>query len=137
MAMLYWGGMLVGRLVGSFISNISGKTQLVATTVGATILVVISMVTKNPWFLVGVGLLHSIMWPAIFSMAVNSLGKYTSKGSGALMIGVVGGAILPLLQGMMADAMGGNWAWTWILVVAGELYILYYALIGSKVKQKG
>ncbi len=137
MATMYWGGMLIGRLVGSTISKISAVTQLVVTSVGATILIIISMVTGNPWFLVVIGLLHSIMWPAIFSLAVKDLGKYTSKGSGALMIGVVGGAILPLLQGMMADAMGGNWVWTWTLVIAGEIYILYYALMGSKVKQKG
>lgn len=137
MAMLYWGGMLVGRLVGSTLSKISAKVQLVVTSVGATVLVLISMITGNPWFLVGIGLLHSIMWGGIFSLAVADLGKYTSKASGVLMIGVIGGAILPLLQGMMADALGGNWAWTWTLVVIGELYILYYALIGSKVHQKG
>jgi len=137
MAMLYWGGMLVGRLIGSTLSKISAKMQLTFTTVGAIVLVIISMITKNPWFLVGIGLLHSIMWGGIFSLAVSDLGKYTSKGSGALMIGVIGGAILPLLQGMMADALGGNWAWTWTIVILGELYILYYALIGSKVHQKG
>ncbi|WP_430811778.1 MULTISPECIES: hypothetical protein [unclassified Carboxylicivirga] len=137
MATLYWGGMLVGRLVGSTLSKISAKVQLVVTSVGATVLVLISMITGNPWFLVGIGLLHSIMWGGIFSLAVADLGKYTSKASGALMIGVIGGAILPLMQGMMADALGGNWAWTWTLVIAGELYILYYALLGSKVHQRG
>ncbi|SMO44529.1 MFS transporter, FHS family, L-fucose permease [Saccharicrinis carchari] len=137
MATLYWGGMLVGRLIGSTLSKISAKTQLVVTSVGATVLVLISMISGNPWFLVGIGLLHSIMWGGIFSLAVADLGKYTSKASGALMIGVIGGAILPLLQGMMADALGGNWAWTWTLVILGELYILYYALLGSKVRQKG
>ncbi len=137
MAMLYWGGMLVGRLVGSTLSKISAKVQLTVTSIGATALVIISMATGNPWFLVGIGLLHSIMWGGIFSLAVADLGKYTSKASGVLMIGVLGGAILPLLQGMMADMLGGNWAWTWTLVILGELYILYYALIGSKVHQKG
>lgn len=137
MAMLYWGGMLVGRLVGSTLSRVSAKTQLVVTSIGATVLVIVSMITKNPWFLVGIGLLHSIMWSGIFALAITDLGKYTSKGSGALMIGVLGGAIMPLMQGMMADALGGNWAWTWTIVIAGEIYILYYALAGSKVKQKG
>ncbi len=137
LAMLYWSGMLIGRLVGSTLSKVSAVTQLVVTSIGATILIIISMATGNPWFLVVIGLLHSIMWPGIFALAVKDLGKYTSKASGALMIGVVGGAIMPLLQGMMADAMGGNWIWTWTLVIAGEIYILYYALVGSKVKQKG
>ena len=137
MAMMYWGGMLIGRLVGSTLSRVSAKTQLVVTSVGATILVLISMITTNPWFLVGIGLLHSIMWSGIFSLAIADLGKYTSKASGVLMIGVLGGAIMPLMQGMMADVLGGNWAWTWTIVIVGELYILYYALAGSKVKQKG
>ncbi len=137
MTMLYWGGMLVGRLVGSTLSKVSAKTQLSFTSVVATILVVISIKFQNPWFLVGIGLLHSIMWGGIFDLAIKDLGKYTSKGSGALMIGVIGGAILPLLQGVLADAMNGNWALTWFIVILGELYILYYALSGSKVKQKG
>lgn len=134
MASLYWGGMLIGRLFGSFVSKISAKTQLIFTSVGAGILVTLSMITGNPWLLVGVGLFHSIMWPAIFALAIKGLGKYTSKGSGALMMGVVGGAILPFAQGIMADAIGG-WSFTWIIVVVSEIYLLYYALFGHKIKQ--
>lgn len=137
MTMMYWGGMLIGRLIGSTLSKISAQAQLAVTSVGATVLVLASIFTGNPWLLVVVGLLHSIMWSAIFSLAITDLGKYTSKGSGALMIGVVGGAILPLVQSMCADAMGGNWAYTWLIVVLGELYLLYYALVGHKVKQRG
>lgn len=134
MAALYWGGMLVGRLCGSFVSKISAQAQLLFTSVGAGVLVVLSMITGNPWILVGVGIFHSIMWPAIFSLAIEGLGKYTSKGSGALMMGVVGGAILPLVQGITADAVGG-WSLTWLIVVVGEAYLLYYAVAGHKVKQ--
>ena len=133
MASFYWGGMLVGRLFGSFVSKISANVQLLVTTIGAGILVVMAIITNNPWLLVGVGLFHSIMWPAIFSLAIEGLGKYTSKGSGALMMGVVGGAILPFTQGIFADILG-SWNWTWIIVVVGEIYLLYYALIGYKVK---
>ena len=136
MASLYWGGMLVGRLFGSFVSKVSANVQLLVTSIGAGILVVLSMMTGNPWLLVGVGLFHSIMWPAIFALAIEGLGKYTSKGSGALMMGVVGGAILPFTQGVFADLLG-DWGWTWILVIVGEVYLLYYALYGYKVKQRG
>lgn len=136
MAALYWGGMLVGRLFGSFVSKVSANVQLLVTTVGAGILVVLAMMTGNPWLLVGVGLFHSIMWPAIFSLAIEGLGKYTSKGSGALMMGVVGGAILPFTQGVFADVLG-SWSLTWIIVIVGEIYLLYYALAGYKVKQRG
>ena len=80
-----------------------------------------------------VGLFHSVMWGAIFTLSVSKLGKYTSIASGVFMIGVLGGAVMPLLQGVLADAYG--WRGTWFLVVLGEAYILYYALVGSKVKQ--
>ena len=136
MASLYWGGMLVGRLFGSFVSKVSANAQLLVASIGAGILVVLSMMTGNPWLLVGVGLFHSIMWPAIFALAIEGLGKYTSKGSGALMMGVVGGAILPFTQGVFADVLG-NWSWTWIIVVVGEAFLLYYALYGYKVRQRG
>ncbi|BDD00217.1 hypothetical protein [Persicobacter psychrovividus] len=131
MASLYWGGMLVGRLCGSFLSKISGSVQLTATTIIAIVLIVTAMLTSNPWYLVGVGLVHSVMWGAIFSLAIDKLGVYTSKGSGALMIGVAGGAILPWVQGIFADALGG-WSMTWVLVIACEVYLLFYALVGHK-----
>lgn len=133
---LYWGGMLVGRLVGSALSGVSAKLQLTATSILAAILLIVGMSTGNLWFMVAVGLFHSIMWPATFSLAVKSLGKYTSAGSGALMIGVLGGGIMPLLQAMMADSQGGDWTSTWVIVIVGEIYLLYYALIGSKVRKQ-
>ena len=85
--------------------------------------------------LVAVGLFHSIMWGAVFTLAIQDLGKYTSKASGVFMIGVVGGAILPLVQGGFADSLH-SWRWTWLLVLAGEFFILYYALQGSRVREK-
>lgn len=134
MATLYWGGMLIGRLVGSSLSKVPPRTQLVVTTTFATVLTVLAILFNNPWLLVAVGLFHSIMWGAIFTLSIAKLGKYTSVASGVFMIGVVGGAILPLLQGMMADAMDG-WRWTWFIVIFGELFMLYYALVGSRIKQ--
>lgn len=133
MASLYWGGMLVGRLIGSVISNVSAKVQLLVTSIAATILLLAAMFLNNPWLLVGVGLFHSIMWPAIFALALAKLGKYTAKGSGLLMIGVIGGGALPFIQGVVADAVG-SWDWTWMIVVAAELFLLYYAISGCKVR---
>jgi FHS family L-fucose permease-like MFS transporter len=134
MATLYWGGMLIGRLVGSSLSKVPPRVQLVVTTVSAATLTVLAIAMNSPWLLVAVGLFHSIMWGAIFTLSVAKLGKYTSVASGVFMIGVVGGAILPLLQGMLADAMGG-WRWTWMIVIFGELFMLYYALLGSRIRQ--
>ena len=134
LATIYWGLMLVGRLCGSFLSGISAQMQLTATSVLAGLCVLVGMLTNNPYILIGAGLFHSIMWGAIFALAIDKLGKYTSAGSGALMMGVVGGAVLPLLQGVLADVLG-SWQWTWALVVAAEVYLLFYALSGHKVKQ--
>lgn len=132
-ASIYWGSMLVGRLCGSFLNKFSANSMLIATSAGAGILVTVGMIANKPWILIGSGLFHSIMWGAIFALAIDKLGKYTSAGSGALMMGVVGGAIMPFAQGIMADGMG--WQWTWTIVILGEAYLLYYALVGYKVKQ--
>lgn len=131
MATLYWGGILVGRLVGSTLRSVSPRTQLTATTVLATVLAVCAVATGNPWFLAGIGLAHSIMWGAIFTLSVAGLGKYTSVASGVFMIGVVGGAIFPLLQGALADTVAG-WRWSWAIVIFGELFMLWYARSGSR-----
>ena len=130
MATLYWGGLLAGRLLGSTLSAVHPRVQLTFTTVMASLLVVLAMITNNPWVLVAVGLFHSIMWGAIFTLSVAGLGKYTSAASGVFMIGVVGGALLPLLQGVLAD-WTGQWRWSWSLVLLGELVMLLYARFGS------
>lgn len=135
MATLYWGGLLVGRMAGSSLSTVSPRSQLTFTTICAACLVLLAMIVNNPWILVAVGLFHSIMWGAIFTLSVAHLGKYTAKASGVFMIGVIGGAILPLLQGMVADWMG-SWRWSWSLVLIGELVMLFYALVGSKVVEQ-
>ena len=134
MATLYWGGLLVGRLLGSTINSIHPRVQLTFTTVMASLLVVLAMIINNPWILVAVGLFHSIMWGAIFTLTVAQLGKYTSAASGVFMIGVVGGALLPLIQGVLADWIG-DWRWSWSIVLFGELVMLFYAQIGSRIRQ--
>ena len=83
------------------------------------------------WALLLVGLCNSIMFPTIFSLALQGLGKYTSQGSGILCLAIVGGAIVPLLQGVLADSIGVQLAF--ILPIACYLYITYFALVGSKV----
>ena len=135
LATLYWGGMLVGRLVGSSLSHVSPRAQLTVTTTLAGVLTVLAIAFDNPWLLCAVGLFHSIMWGAIFTLSVARLGKYTSAASGVFMIGVVGGAVFPLLQGVLADVLGG-WRLSWCLVVLGEAFMLWYALMGSSVRPK-
>jgi FHS family L-fucose permease-like MFS transporter len=131
---LYWGGFLVGRSISSFFSKISARTQLVTTTILATALAIITIITQNLWFLVAIGLLHSSMWSCIYSLSIKGLNKYTSKASGVFISAVFGGAVFTLIQGGLADILG-SWRWTWMLTVVCELVMLYYALWGSRIKE--
>ncbi len=132
LATLYWGGMMVGRLIFSFFNNVSPRPLLIVMTIVASVLISVAMVTDNLWVLVSVGLCHSVMWGCIFTLAVAGLKKYTSKASGVFMAGVFGGAVFPLLQGLLADGLGA-WQWTWSVALVCELFMLYYALWGCKV----
>lgn len=134
MATLYWAGLLVGRLCATTLSSVSPRTQLTVTTSLAILLMLAAILVNNPWLLVAVGLCHSIMWGCIFTLAVAQLGKYTSVASGVFMIGVVGGAILPLLQGFLADFAG--WRLSWLLVLLGECVMFWYARWGSRLRQQ-
>lgn len=135
LATLYWGGLMVGRIISGLFGKISPRVQLVVTTSIATVLTLIAIFTNNLWVLVSVGLCHSVMWGCIFTLAIKGLKKYTSKASGIFMMGVFGGAVFPVLQGVLADVLG-SWQWTWMIVVVCELVMLYYALWGSKIKDE-
>lgn len=135
LATLYWGGMMVGRIISSLFNNISPRIQLTVATSAATILTLIAIFTDNLWVLVSVGLFHSVMWGCIFTLAIKGLKKYTSIASGVFMMGVFGGAVFPVLQGLLADVLD-SWQWTWMIVVVCELVMLYYALFGSRIREK-
>lgn len=149
----YWFLMLIGRLIGASIgSKISGKTMLTFTTSIALILVLLAIfcpmsmvnmpvfksdisigmadVPLNVLFLILCGLCTSVMWGSIFNLAVEGLGKYTATASGIFMVMVCGGGILPLIQGAVADNAGFLSSF-WVIFV-GIVYILWYALFGSK-----
>ncbi len=135
LATLYWGGFMVGRTMSSFVRKISPRRQLIFTVCGAIILTIIAILSGgNLWVLVAVGLCHSIMWSAIFTLSIKGLKEYTSKASGVFMMGVFGGAVFPLIQGGLADWFG-SWQWTWCMVIVCELVILYYAIYGSRIKE--
>lgn len=135
LATLYWGGLMIGRIVSSSFSHISPRIQLTVATSMAILLTSVAIFTNNLWVLVSVGLFHSVMWGCIFTLAVKGLNKYTSKASGVFMMGVFGGAVFPVLQGFLAD-MFSSWQWTWLIVIVCELVMLYYAQIGSQIKKR-
>lgn len=133
----YWGGAMVGRFIGAVVmQKVSGGIVLAFNSAMAIFLIVLSISTTGPlalWTVLGVGLFNSIMFPTIFSLALQQLGKDTPQGSGILCLAIVGGAIIPLFQGMLADNIGVTLSF--LLPASCYLYIAYYGLIGSRVTQ--
>ena len=135
LATLYWGGFLVGRMVSSGLKNVATRPMLLTVTVAAIALMTISMFTENLWLMAAVGLFHSVMWSCIFTLSVDGLKEYTSKASGIFMMGVFGGAVFPVIQGLIADYVG-SWQYTWLVPLACEFVILWYGLIGYRNVEK-
>lgn len=148
---LYWLLMLVGRFIGSAIGGkVSSKAMVATVSAAAIVLIIAAMILGDTitipflgdWtfaivnipiaalLLVLCGLCTSIMWGCIFNLAVEGLGKYTAKASGIFMMMVVGGGIVPLIQSAVAGQFGEMISY--IVPLVGVIYILYYALLGSK-----
>ncbi len=133
----YWGGAMVGRFIGAAVMRrIPAGTVLGFCALGAALLIGISIFstgTLSMWSIILVGLCNSIMFPTIFSLAVADLGPYTSHGSGLLCMAIVGGAILPVIQGMIADASAIQWSFA--LPALCYFYICFYGWKGSQPHQ--
>lgn len=134
----YWGGAMVGRFIGAAVmQKISAQKVLCFNGVCSILLLLMAILLDGQiamWSILAVGLFNSIMFPTIFSLAIQDLGEYTSHGSGVLCLAIVGGALLPLLQGMLADTVGLQLAF--ILPVLCYAYIVYYGKSGSIPQQK-
>jgi MFS transporter, FHS family, L-fucose permease len=130
----YWGGAMIGRFIGSAVlQKISTNIVLGIVALVASTLVVISMLTFGHvamWTIIFVGVFNSVMFPSIFTLGIAKLGPLTGDGSGLLVMAIVGGAIIPLIQGVLADHIGIHHAF--ILPVLCYLYIAYYAFRGSR-----
>ena len=130
----YWGGAMIGRFIGSAATRkIRPANALVFNAIVAATLVIISMLTFGRvamWSILVVGLFNSIMFPTIFTLAIDGLGKHTRQASGILCTAIVGGAILPVIQGFFADNIGIHYAF--FVPVLGYLYVAYYGLKGYK-----
>jgi FHS family L-fucose permease-like MFS transporter len=125
---------MVGRFLGAALLRRFKPPRLLAVAaIAAGILVIVSMLSGGRlamWSILSVGLFNSIMFPTIFSLGVAELGPLTGDGSGVLNMAIVGGAILPVLQGLIADRIGIHHAF--LLPVICYLYIVYYGLSGSR-----
>ncbi|MFZ4715057.1 MAG: sugar MFS transporter [Bacteriovoracaceae bacterium] len=124
----YWGGAMVGRFLGGTLMTFVRGSKLLMLH-GLIVAVLILIATTNTgttamWAILAIGLFNSIMFPTIFSLSLEGLGAKTSEGSGILCMAIVGGAIIPLLQGFMADSMGLKVSF--ILPLACYLYIAYF-----------
>lgn len=132
----YWGGAMIGRFIGALVmQKIAASKVLAFNSLMACLLVGVAMIGSGKvamWAILAVGLCNSIMFPTIFSLALKGLGPHTSQGSGILCLAIVGGAIVPLAQGVFADMMGVQLAF--FLPVLCYLYIAYYGLKGSEVR---
>jgi FHS family L-fucose permease-like MFS transporter len=126
----YWGGAMVGRFIGTLTLRIWKPTKVLTLHALAVVaLILVTMTTHGSvamWSVIAVGLFNSIMFPTIFTLAIEGLGKHTSQGSGILCMAIVGGAIVPVVQGALADAIGIHHGF----VVAGlcYVYIAWYGL---------
>ena len=142
---LYWLMMMFGRLLGGAVGGkVSSKAMLVAVSSLAIVMLLCVMFFPETWVVTfkGIelpvsmilmflcGLMTSVMWGAIFNLAAEGLGKYTPAASGIFMALVCGGGILPFFQNLLADHT--NYLISYIVPIAGLLYILFYALVGSK-----
>ncbi|MBV8050882.1 MAG: sugar MFS transporter [Acidobacteriaceae bacterium] len=130
----YWGGAMIGRFLGAgLLRKFRAGHLLGAFAICTSLLVSLSMATHGHfamWSILAVGFFNSIMFPTIFSLGVAELGPLTGDGSGILNMAIVGGAIIPLIQGAIADHVGLHHAF--FIPVICYMYILFYALSGSK-----
>ena len=142
---IYWLMMMFGRLIGGAVGGkVSSKAMLVTVSSLASVMLLCVMFFPETWVVTfkGIelpmsmilmflcGLMTSVMWGAIFNLAAEGLGKYTPAASGIFMTMVCGGGILPFLQNLLADHT--NYLISYVVPIVGLLYILFYALLGSK-----
>jgi len=134
MVSYYWGAAMIGRFAGAYLTRIIKPSYVLATNaIFVMILLAMTMTTSGHfamWTVIAVGFFNSIMFPTIFTLAIRGLGPLTSKGSGLLCQAIVGGAIIPLIQGYVADISSVQASF--IVPALAYVYILGYALYTAK-----
>jgi FHS family L-fucose permease-like MFS transporter len=126
----YWGGAMIGRFIGSWmLTRVAPWKVLAGNAVAAMVLLVATMTASGSvamWAVLAVGLFNSVMFPTIFTMAIRGLGTLTAQGSGILCAAIVGGALVPVLQGVVSDRFGLQPGFLIPLFCYG--YIVFYAI---------
>jgi FHS family L-fucose permease-like MFS transporter len=130
---LYWGGAMIGRFAGVILMRRFDPRRVLASAAAiAAALVLATMLTQSRVALVSivaVGLFNSIMFPTIFTLGIERLGALTDKAASLLIMAIVGGAIVPLLEGVLADRIGVQRAF--VLPLVCYLFVVFYGLRGS------
>lgn len=131
----YWGGAMVGRFIGSAVMRTVTPAKVLGCAAACAFLLVSTSVASTGfiamWSIIAVGLFNSVMFPTIFTLGIAELGPLTGKASGLLIMAIVGGALVPLLQGVLADSIGIHTAF--LLPAVCYLYIVFYGFRGSRV----
>ncbi len=129
----YWGGAMVGRFIGSALLRKIKTGRLLALCAACTTTLLLTSILSSDhlamWSILAIGLFNSIMFPSIFTLGLAELGPLAGDGSGILNMAIMGGAVIPLMQGFIADHVGIHLAF--LLPVLCYVYIFYYALSGS------
>ncbi len=130
---------MVGRFLGTVILNKFNPGKVLGTYgLMAVGLIVVSILTTgivSMWTLLLVGFCNSLMFPTIFTLAIKGLGKYTDQASGILCTAIIGGALIPLLYGTVADATNGNLKLALLIPIVCYLYIAFFGFKGHKPKE--
>lgn len=132
--MFYWGGAMVGRFIGAYLTTVLSPGKVLGGfAAGAVLMILISMSTVGLTAMISilaVGLFNSIMFPTIFTIAIEDLGHLKPQGSGILCTAIVGGAFIPPLYGYFTDLAGFKMAFVLLLLCYG--YILFFGLSDKK-----
>jgi FHS family L-fucose permease-like MFS transporter len=132
----YWGGAMIGRFIGSYLTRIMSPGKVLSIfALSAISLIIISIFTTgliSMWSILAVGLFNSIMFPTIFTLSLEGLGNLKSQASGLLCMAIVGGAVIPFIFGNIIDGFGFKVAFVFTILCYG--YISFYGYYKFKLK---
>ncbi len=132
----YWGAAMVGRFIGAGIQrSISPPKVLTFSALAVVVLILMTLFLSGSvamWSIILVGLFNSIMFPTIFSLSIKDLGEFTGRGSGLLVMMIAGGAVIPVLLGLLADAVGVQYAFSIVLICYA--YVAYFGIKGHRLQ---
>lgn len=135
----YWGGMLIGRLIGAFVlKHIKPQVVLSFLSVFSVLLIVVSVFTTgmfSVWTMITVGLCNSVMFAIVFSLSIRGTSRFTTQASGLLSTAIAGGALVSFTQGVMKDNF--SWPVSFALPIVCYLYLFFYGVNGYKSKYNG